>query len=934
MAKNFYIDSAFKNIRNSKRQSLIYIIGIVIALSSIISLQLWSSTAEDLAANNFLYEQDYEIKITSYLTDEIPEIVSWLNNDPLVQSITELQYNIAFFNAEEKSIFYRFAPESSQENMSDPVSVTSLGLFPKESLERIKGQFDYDGDFDLELNEVLISEFEAVELERIYGYPIVPGIKINISIAKNSPELGQVQLLHAQLEHFYNITVRGIYRNIPTVSMLQKSFSPNFLKDSVIFLRENMNEDQMNQMLDNGLDPILMVKCNIDKLKEDGINEILPKLEDLVDRLKLRHVSSQSIVLTTPTAELELIYGLAQTSIIFSFPVVVVSIILSLFITNIVIEMRKHHIETLKDRGAQRGQIIGIILIEFLTLSLISIFIAIGISFILAGLIPLVASGSISWAGFSLFIRSVIFPYTLVFYISLAAILITSVFVIVKLLNIISNNLEEKQRKIVDVAQKYAIYGALLIGIIVDVILLAVNGSNQNENIAGLSNYTLEHTQDSMNLFIEILVLIMLVSFLVAIASTTLLGKLKWFYQRFITKNYFFVSNTFKRSKNRLSSLLIILVILASVNIFSMNLYTTLLNNDNAEVYYNNGSDFRVHTTYVDMGFSDNLTRVEGVREAMSVLSVEGKVTDKSVTVFGVDALKYLRIGRWESSPNDFYSMDYMLNNLNKTDRGIIISSKFAETINLTQNPFLTLRDLPNRSNSEVFEIIGVIDSAPGLGLAQGNNLELYQANDQFMLVNERIVTQDYGVSDASLFFAKIIPNFTISEVLDNINELDNIIDVNPEIINNQYIGKYISHFIPDVTSFVLIEIILVNIIGAIIIGSIMEFLLSQRKQNNAILYSIGNSNKNLAYMILSEILVIDTVAIFLALIIGVPFSLLSVNINSPIFTSHNIIPYLFSFDYVGIPIFVVLLFVLTIITAIPSIARFSQQNIAGALKN
>ena len=66
MAMNFYIDSAFKNIRNSKRQSIIYIIGIVIALSSIISLQLWSSTAEDLAANDFLAEQDYEIKITSY----------------------------------------------------------------------------------------------------------------------------------------------------------------------------------------------------------------------------------------------------------------------------------------------------------------------------------------------------------------------------------------------------------------------------------------------------------------------------------------------------------------------------------------------------------------------------------------------------------------------------------------------------------------------------------------------------------------------------------------------------------------------------------------------------------------------------------------------------------------------------------------------------
>jgi len=934
MAYIFYIDSAIKNIRNSKRQSIIYTIGIIIALSSIISLQLWSSTAEDLAATNFLDEQDYEIKITAYLTDQIPEIAAWLERDPLVQSITELYYNLAFFNTENKPITYRFAPEYEQENMSDPVSVTALALFPKESLKRIKAQFDYEGEFDLNLNEVMISEFEAAELERIYGYPIVPGMKINISIAKNSPELGQVQLFNAELEHFTNITVRAIYRSIPTVSMLQKVFSASFLKDSVIFLRENINEEQMNRMDENGIDPILMAKCNIDELKKDGIDEIVPKLEDLIARLRINHPSAQAIVLTTPTAELEQNYNLAHTSIIFSVPIVVICIILSLFTTNIIIEMRKEQIETLKDRGAQKWQIIGVILLEFLILSLISIVLAIGLSYILAGLIPLVASGDITWLGFSLFIRSVKFPFTLVLYLSLGAILVTSIFASIKLLNIISNNLEEKQRKIIDTAQQYALYAALIIGIVVDSILLLISSSNLRNDITGESNYTIEHTQDSMIIFIQILVLIMLIAVLASITFTTLLGKLKWLYQRFVTKNYFFVANTFKRSKNRLSSLLLILIILASVNIFSMNLYTTLLDNDETEAYYNNGADFRIHTTYVDKGFSDNISQIEGVRESMSILKVEGLISGESVTVYGIDALKYLRIGRWESSPNDYYSMKDMLNTLNNTDRGIIISTTHANTINITQNPHVTLRDLPNNSNLETFDIIGVIDSAPGFGLSYGSNLELLQSNEQFVIINENIVTQDYGVTDSSLFFAKMVPNHTISKVMDDIYELDNIIDVNPDVINSQYIGKYISEFIPNVTAFILIEIVLINIIGIIIISSNMEFLLSQRKRYNAVLYSIGNSNRNLAFMILSEILIIDTVAIFLALIIGIPFSLLCININSPIFTSHNIIPLLFSFDYVRIPIFFLLLLVFTIITAIPSLARFSQQNIAGALKN
>ena len=185
MGFKFYLSSAWKNIGNSKKQATLYTIGVIISLSLLLSLQLWSSTAEDLAARDFLVDQDYELKVSTYLYDELPFIKDYLENDPIVKEVSDVYYNIAFFNAEDKPVTYRFSPEDDQDDMDDPVSLTSLALLPKETIERVRSQFLVRGEFELQENEVLISEYEAQELERIYGYEIEPGMVMNVSIAKN-----------------------------------------------------------------------------------------------------------------------------------------------------------------------------------------------------------------------------------------------------------------------------------------------------------------------------------------------------------------------------------------------------------------------------------------------------------------------------------------------------------------------------------------------------------------------------------------------------------------------------------------------------------------------------------------------------------------------------------------------------------------------------
>jgi hypothetical protein len=274
-----------------------------------------------------------------------------------------------------------------------------------------------------------------------------------------------------------------------------------------------------------------------------------------------------------------------------------------------------------------------------------------------------------------------------------------------------------------------------------------------------------------------------------------------------------------------------------------------------------------------------------------------------------------------------------MMRNLNQTDNGAIISEYVANRLNLTVGSQITVTGLPNISYVEVFIVQGILSSAPGLGLTYGMNIELNQPNEEYLLINLRTMMNEYAVSDTNLFFASSLFNTPIDEIKDELLEISDVIDVNPKIINQQFVGKYINLYIPNAQSFILIQILLVNIIGLIVTASIIDFTLKQRDQSNAILTTLGNSNNNLAQIIISELLIVEIASFFAALLFGIPFSLLTISINRPSFFAHNILPVEFTFNYLGVFIFITVLIMISIVMTLPLLVRFSRKKLATILR-
>ncbi|MHA1743813.1 MAG: FtsX-like permease family protein, partial [Candidatus Heimdallarchaeota archaeon] len=111
------------------------------------------------------------------------------------------------------------------------------------------------------------------------------------------------------------------------------------------------------------------------------------------------------------------------------------------------------------------------------------------------------------------------------------------------------------------------------------------------------------------------------------------------------------------------------------------------------------------------------------------------------------------------------------------------------------------------------------------------------------------------------------------------------------------------------------------------------NFLVKQREIINATLKTLGNPNRRLVQQILGEIFTVELTAFFLGLILGAPLSFLSILINKASFLTHEILPLRFTFNFLGIFGFLIVLLVATILAPLPACLKFSRKNVATSLK-
>jgi hypothetical protein len=903
---------------------------------------MWSSTSEKLAVNDYLNEIDYEIKLDTYLPEQLPEMAQWLENDPLVNSTDFLYTNLAFFNAESKSSLYRFFPLDNQEDNSNPVSLTSIGIFNKTTIKRIAPQFKVEGNFSINEGEILLSRYQANYLENeVYHYPIEPGMTLNLSVALRSPDAG-IYLFQYELIHFYNWTIKGIYDVDPQSTLLQKTYSTDFLTDSIFILQENLENRHYEKLESHGITPLVFVKCKPEILASEGIANVVPTLSNLIERFKIAYPAGQTIQLETPFNEMQKIYTNATNSIALLVPVLIIGSLLSIVNINIILEKRYEDLEIMRRNGASKIQIILTIFLEIILLTLVAFILSSIASIFIASVIPYFGTLTFSEGVLGSFLSFLKFPLSLAIFILLGAIGLFLIVISVKIMNILKDNMEERDYLYQQRLQKRV---ALISIAIVLVGLLSYFSYKLvlfSKETISIDNYNSQHAANSAQLYWIYSIIIILITVLIGYGINVLFGKIKKGYLLIFGNNGFFINNNFSQKKNSLKSVFLVLLVTCTVAISSLTLVNIVWNNSQQEQYYNNGSDFRIRTSYIDGSFSNNISEIEGIDQVMEVYSSSGRLSNMIMNVYGIDPIIYAEIGRWaetsfskETIAPEYHNYDYedWLYELNSSENNIIISEAIADKFEVTIDDEIVIGSLPNISANNRFTICGIIHSSPGLGLATGANLEMNQKLDVFVLVKDSYLRNNHNVEKVNLFFANSDSEKEEKEqTIFELQQMEEVIEVNPAIINEDLSISFVDKYLPESTTFLLIQALGTTFIGAIISIEMVGFTLMKRKKNYAILSTLGNTPFRTFIIIEEELTVIGLSVLFFSLILGLSSALLGMFISKPLFTSHEIIPFKYKIPY-GL-IFILLFGIVLLIQlfALPEIKKINDQKVADTL--
>ncbi|MCK5240024.1 MAG: FtsX-like permease family protein, partial [Candidatus Thorarchaeota archaeon] len=239
-----------------------------------------------------------------------------------------------------------------------------------------------------------------------------------------------------------------------------------------------------------------------------------------------------------------------------------------------------------------------------------------------------------------------------------------------------------------------------------------------------------------------------------------------------------------------------------------------------------------------------------------------------------------------------------VLNSLNSTSNGIVISEYLSSHLNVSigDSFFLNL----NTINDAIVihtEIIGIMKSAPGFGIAAMEELQVaslasqigfQSAQNGFALINQDFLISRSHIETSSLFFVDTLNWADIEAIIQGLESEVNTNVYTAETFDYSQvhsINLFLSAF-NGVSSVILLSCISMGL------ASIMFFLGSavlERKQEYAVIRALGATKKQLVTMVFNEfalaVVAATIISIFLGTLFGYAMSLMTIGV-APFSTS------------------------------------------------
>lgn len=916
----YVLGYVFHGIRRHKRRSISLLIGVMIGVALISSVFVWTDTGTRIATEDYFAQLPYHyycVQRGNFMDPNsyaIFPVEQWVNNQPTTRQSHVISASHVFIEPTGWRPNDPYLPYAYQNGLKD----CQIFFVNNEFLERLEPHFDFTGSFRLpSAGSVLVSRRVVEDALTILGIEITIGSSIDLLLIRNIYRVNVVgDTWPFTLGDF---RVVGIYDDIPRYDPIHQAFPSQTRQnwgpfsgqevvfgwaDSIMVLESNLTPGNFELITQRVMYPRLLVEVDPIYFFAEGLDRTIPILDSLFARIQ----ENFDVVLGGRTAlnNLEVYirsYYERRSMGILVLPIIILSILLTIFTSTIFMSGRRPEIAILRSRGASYRQLYATLISEFIVLSVIALIIGGLIGILIGSLIP--SATAFLQFDVNIFMRFYNLSRVDLFGWGLAALIcilppgIYTVFVTRSFLK------TELYQSIRGNNNRWSPPTWMQVLYIITVIAV----------FWPLTSFILTMPLDVDLAFVLFIVAIafwiLLCDACARLLRPSIAGFSRIFRPVFGQKSHLFAKSVRVR-RQRIIPLLIILILTFSVTIFAAVTAQTYQSHLDRQIDYFVGGDIRIYSGPVPAQRVDEIINVPHIRTATAFIETRANIGEIQFRLLGIDPNAYAVAGNWDETSMIGDDFQTVLARLAANPSGVILPHHLATQLNRHNGDTIDIDVWDQRIvflETKTFDVVGEVYSAPGFGFAnpsdpaasiapvpgfgfQKSQPYAFVHKDYFLIEVPSWKVYDY-VNNTQTFIATLASNANIESALEAVSSIDFVYTTwSPQTFDLEEVYPDGYLYAQGVISLLSVGFLAALVISVVALTVFVNTIVNERKIEYAIMRAMGGTRRQVTAIVLGEFFGLIMAAFLLSLLLGAGFSWLLMFTLLRIFPQPYVIPF------------------------------------------
>ena len=886
---------ALTSLRNYPLRNLGIALILAIGVALPTTVFVWADTGTQMVVHDYFDEATYQMSLqlkpnALYDWRMLDDILTTAEEHPFIQDVHRVISTAGILANETLPEWSSY--DINGLNYAYGIKDMRTILTTNQILANWSREFTWEGTFSLSSGEVLVSQGFVDYTHDVHGITLEIGNQIDIDmIGHDQRDPGRIPRSGLYVVPVDNLTIAGIYQARPVRSQLKDSFPS--------IMRLNWDPMALNSDPVLGLDDSVMILY-------DDVGEALAEEIGAWGYFKFAILlrASESALIAAGPADIGdnlvafkstyeeafrayLVSGLrdiwrleasintflqSQVLTVIAFPVLIMSLMLTVFTSETSVSRRKGEISALRSKGASFNQVFATFMWESLFLSFIGLGVGIGMSFVMA---PLIGSSVdlfvFDFALYGSYISNLSIPLLAIIIATAIAMYLPAAYLLHVARRIDVSEVGQPMTEHAETgAEESSItrYALGLAAVLTVLVFLPIVVAPTGTAAVG-----------------EILIATLLLFVAAYLGSRTMrlvTAKLSGGTNFILGEKALYMSQSLRKRKGQFIPLLVILTITLTTTTMMLvqtsSFEATMAN----ELAYSIGADMRIESDPKALNFNETLRNYPGVLEATPVLETWAQIGTNRFFLEGVDALSYLRVGSF--SENSFVGNDSasVLTALEAQPNGIVISQYYSELWNKTiGDSILVYYGGANETRVGGFQIVGLVISAPGFGVAATQDLAgasfasqfgFQVGQDGFALVNLHYLSEVASLQMTDLFFVDITCYTDVAPMITSLEQEKNLNVYTPETFDVNTQSTSIRLFLSGIQGLTTISYILCAAMGLSAIALFLGSAVLERRSEYAVFRAMGGTERQVISMVFGEFAGSVVAAISISVILGFVF--------------------------------------------------------------